>query len=179
MDDQLDKSRIIQDLRGFDPVIAPWIWTLQDTRARTKRLLEKAGQDVLNLAPPEGGNSISSLLYHLAAIELSYLYEDILGIGWSDELAALLPYDIRDVDGILTVIHDETLEDHLERLDASRALFLSALKDMSAEEFRRSRTVGAYEVSTEWVIHHLMQHEAEHRGQIGELISRLGQKLDD
>jgi uncharacterized damage-inducible protein DinB len=176
MDYNMENSRTIQDLPGFDPVIAPWIWTLQDTRARTKRLLEKAGHDVLNLAPPEGGNSISSLLNHLVSIELSYLYEDILGIGWSDEIAALLPYDIRDVDEILTVIHNETLEDHLERLEASRALFLSALKDMSAEEFRRSRTVGAYEVSPEWVIHHIMQHEAEHRGHIGELTNRLGQK---
>lgn len=175
----MEKSRTIQELPGYDPVIAPWIWMLQDTRARTKRILEKARHEALHLAPAEGGNSISSLLYHLVAIELSYLYEDILGIRWSDELATLLPYDIRDADGILTVIHDESLEDHVKRLDASRALFMSALKDMSAEEFRRTRTVGEYEVSPEWVIHHLMQHEAEHRGHIGELIDMLAQKLDD
>jgi uncharacterized damage-inducible protein DinB len=30
-------------------------------------------------------------------------------------------------------------------------------------------TLADYETTPEWVLHHLMQHEAEHRGQIGEL----------
>jgi uncharacterized damage-inducible protein DinB len=29
--------------------------------------------------------------------------------------------------------------------------------------------IRGYDVTPEWVVHHLMQHEAEHRGQIGEL----------
>jgi uncharacterized damage-inducible protein DinB len=40
---------------------------------------------------------------------------------------------------------------------------------MSREEFRRPRKVEDYTVTPEWVIHHLIQHEAEHRGQIGEI----------
>jgi uncharacterized damage-inducible protein DinB len=30
-----------------------------------------------------------------------------------------------------------------------------------------------YEVSPEWVLHHLSQHEAEHRGEIGSAIALL------
>ena len=40
---------------------------------------------------------------------------------------------------------------------------------MSLEEFHRPRKLDQYNVTPEWVIHHLIQHEAEHRGQIGEL----------
>lgn len=80
---------------------------------------------------------------------MSYLYEDILGTAWSAELASLLPYDIRDDDGILTRTLGEGRKDHLERLDASRALFLPTLEVMSAQDFKRPRELGAYDVSPE------------------------------
>jgi uncharacterized damage-inducible protein DinB len=43
------------------------------------------------------------------------------------------------------------------------------LEGMSVEEFRRYRKLEDYEGSPEWVIRHLMQHEAKHRGQIREI----------
>ena len=47
-----------------------------------------------------------------------------------------------------------------------REYFLRSLQGMSIEEFRRVRSFTDYQVTPEWVIQHLMQHEAEHRGQI-------------
>jgi uncharacterized damage-inducible protein DinB len=35
--------------------------------------------------------------------------------------------------------------------------------------FRRVRRLSDCDVTPEWVIHHLMQHEAEHRGEIAAL----------
>ena len=40
---------------------------------------------------------------------------------------------------------------------------------MTREDFHRPRILERYNVSPAWVIHHLIQHEAEHRGQIGEI----------
>jgi len=37
---------------------------------------------------------------------------------------------------------------------------------MSLEEFRRPRSFPQYRVTAEWVLHQLIQHEVEHRGQI-------------
>jgi uncharacterized damage-inducible protein DinB len=34
------------------------------------------------------------------------------------------------------------------------------------DEFRRPRHLEQYDVTPQWVLHHLIQHEAEHRGQI-------------
>jgi uncharacterized damage-inducible protein DinB len=34
-----------------------------------------------------------------------------------------------------------------------------------------------YDVTPEWVLHHLMQHEAEHRSQIGALRARAQRQL--
>jgi len=40
---------------------------------------------------------------------------------------------------------------------------------MTLVEFSQVRTLEPYDVTPEYVLHHLMQHEAEHRSQIGGL----------
>ncbi len=55
---------------------------------------------------------------------------------------------------------------HMQRLDAVRQLLLAAFRGMSLDEYRRPRHLEQYDVSPQWVLHHLIQHEAEHRGQI-------------
>ena len=62
-----------------------------------------------------------------------------------------------------------SFEQHIDRLDAVRAIFLIALRGMTVDEFRRVRRLSDYDVTPEWVIRHLMQHEAEHRGEIAAL----------
>jgi uncharacterized damage-inducible protein DinB len=49
---------------------------------------------------------------------------------------------------------------------------------MTVAEFRRPRPVNFYLVTPEWVLHHLMQHEAEHRGQI-EILATLAAQAKD
>jgi uncharacterized damage-inducible protein DinB len=43
---------------------------------------------------------------------------------------------------------------------------------MDLTEFRRVRSLEYYDVTPEYVLHHLMQHEAEHRSQIGALMTK-------
>lgn len=163
------EQRIVIPPVGYEPVVARWVWALEDTRKRTKSLLFGLSQNALDWVPQEGGNNIGTILYHLASIEMSYIYEDILEIGWATELDGLLPYDIRDEHGLLVKLEGESLETHINRLDATRDLTLRHLKALSKDELYRVRRVADYETNPEWILHHLMQHEGEHRGQIGEL----------
>jgi uncharacterized damage-inducible protein DinB len=163
------EKHIVMPPSGYEPVVARWMWVLEDSRKRTKSLLVGLSQNALDWVPKEGGNSIGTILYHLASIEMSYIYEDILEIGWAPELEGLLPYDIRDEQGLLVKLEDENLEAHMDRLDATRILTMRHLKTLSKDELYRVRRVADYETTPEWVLHHLMQHEGEHRGQIGEL----------
>jgi uncharacterized damage-inducible protein DinB len=169
------EKRILIPPSGYEPAVARWVSALEDARGRTKAALAGLSQVVLDWSPPEGGNSIGAILYHLAAIEMSYVYEDILGVGWSDELTPLLPYDIRDEQGQMIMVKGENLEQQMDRLDATRNLTLRALMKISSDDLYRVRKLPEYETTPEWVLHHLMQHEAEHRGQIGELRLRAGQ----
>lgn len=166
------EKRIVMPPSGYEPIVARWVWALEDSRKRTKSLLAGLSQDAVDWFPQEAGNNIGTILYHLASIEMSYVYEDILEIGWATELEGLLPYDIRDDQGLLVKVEGEDLQAHVDRLDATRNLTLRHLKALSKEELFHVRRVANYETTPEWVLHHLMQHEGEHRGQIGELRRR-------
>jgi hypothetical protein len=77
--------------------------------------------------------------------------------------------DVRDEAGLLSRVSGRLPAEHDEMLDAVRAYLLEAFRTMTPEDFRRPRHLPDYDVTPEWVVHHLAQHEAEHRGQIGEL----------
>lgn len=164
------KQNSLHPLEGYEPAIGTWLWALQDTRRRTLDSFKGLDDQTVNWVPPDGANNIGALLYHIAAVEMSWLYEDILeGKPFPPEIDTLMKYNVREEDGKLTSVIVETLDIHLDRLLNCRQNFLSAFQGMSFDEFRRLRKTEDYEVTPEWVIHHLMQHEAEHRGQIGEI----------
>lgn len=164
------KQNIITPLDRCEPVVGIWLSALQDTRQRTLNSLEGLNDQLINWLPSGSTNSIGTLLYHVAAVEMSWLHEEILeGKPFPPEIDALMKYDVREQEGRLTSVITEPLDAHLERLMKCRLAFLVALQDMSVDEFRRPRRMENYEVTPEWVVHHLMQHEAEHRGQIGEI----------
>lgn len=173
MEQSSREQRIMEIPTGYDPNIAPLVWMLEDTRRRTKAAIAGVSEQTVDWTPPEGGNTIGTLLYHIMVIEMSYLYEDMLQVtALPKEVEKLVIHDVRDAHGLLTVVKGEPLGIHLLRLDAGRGLLLKTLRTMSLIEFRRVRAVEDYHITPEWVLHHLMQHEAEHRGQIMELRQR-------
>ncbi len=162
------EQRVIAPLPASHPDLGRWLWALEDTRARTKATLTGLDQAALDWTAPGVGNSISSLLYHLALIELDYLYADILGEDYPKSGEALLPWDDRDGDGHLSVVAGVSLDDHLARLDEVRRQLIERVSVLTAEQMKTARTLpeSNYVISPAWTLHHLMQHEAEHRGQI-------------
>lgn len=158
-------------LIGYTPEVGAALWRLEDTRHRTLALLEDMPEEYVNREV--GGNRIGTILYHLALIETDWLYAEVLEEPYAEQLKALLPVDARDDDGILSLVRDEMLAQHLARLGAVRDALLDRLRGMTAEEFHRPRELPQYAVSPAWVLHHLSQHEAEHRGEIGSIIAAL------
>jgi uncharacterized damage-inducible protein DinB len=150
-----------------DPVVQPWLAALADSRRRTLDALRDLPADAVDALAGEGSNAIGTLLYHVAAIEADWLFDDILGpesgIPWP---AGLFPFDVREESGRLTPVLGVAMEAHLERLRAVRELLQAHLGPMTAAEFERPRARDAYDVSAAWVVHHLLQHEAEHRAQM-------------
>ncbi len=159
----------IAPFRSVDPEIGRMLWMLQDTRERMKQSLQGLDPNQIDLAPEPYKNSIGSLLYHVAVIETDWLYAEVLEREIPDEVLMLFPEGVRDDSGVLAAPQQRELERHLQVLDQIRALVLESYGAMTLDDFRRPRNLPQYDVTPEWVLHHLMQHEAEHRGHIQSL----------
>jgi uncharacterized damage-inducible protein DinB len=164
---QTKQELVVESRSSSAPEIGRWLWTLEDTRRRTLQTIDGIGQPMLDELPAGHDSTIGTILYHIALIEASWLYDDVLVTAAPAEIEALFPHDHRDADGRLTQVYGMSLAEHLERMERVRNMLLQAYRQMTLEDFRRSRSLPDYNVTPEWVLHHLMQHEAEHRGQIG------------
>jgi uncharacterized damage-inducible protein DinB len=169
----------VEPLAGYAPDIGRWLWALEYTRRATKTRLAGITPHELDWIPFGEGNSIGTLLYHIAAIELDWLYTEVLEgrEPWSQEITDLFRVEVRDEQGRLSLIRGVRLSDHIHRLDVVRECLLAAFRDMTVREFRRLHSFPAYDVTPEWVLHHLIQHEADHCGQIELLRSLAAQTV--
>ncbi len=157
----------VEPLPGYEPTIGRWLWQLEDTRHETKEAVTGLVPATLDWTPHVGENSISTLLYHIALIELDWLYTEVLeNQPWPEELKLLFAVADRDGQGHLSAVHGAPLDEYHHRLDLTRQRLLDSFLGMTVEEFRRPRSLPSYQVTPEWVLHHLIQHEAEHRGHI-------------
>jgi uncharacterized damage-inducible protein DinB len=162
------RRALVLDADGSaDPTVGTWLSALADSRRRTLDALADLPPEAVDAIPGPGLDAIGTLLYHVAAIEADWLFEDILGPESGAEWPAdLFPFDVREQSGRLTIVSGLSLADHLARLETVRGMFVGHLRGMDAAEFHRPRTRDRYDVSPAWVAHHLLQHEAEHRAQI-------------
>jgi uncharacterized damage-inducible protein DinB len=170
----------IEPLPTFDPAIGRWLWVLEETRRETKMALTTIDQSMLDWMPSQADNSIGTLLYHIGLIELDWLYVEVLeNAPWPKALKELFPIKARDDQHVLNVVRHVSLAEHFQRLDILREQLLASFREMSLEEFHRPRAFPAYDVTPEWVLHHLIQHEAEHRGHIQMLHSLAERALGE
>lgn len=168
----------VRPLEGYPPEIAVWLWAMAETRQRTKAYVRGVSQTVLDWAGPSGDeNSIGTLLYHLAGVEMGWLYGDILE----------RPFPEKDfpvpgtTQGRLTPVAGVPLGDHLARLDRCRAVFLEEIKAMTLDDWSRLRRPEGedYAVSPAWAVFHLVEHEAGHAAQIGIMKKRARAALGE
>ena len=163
---------LTDDGAAFDPGLC--LALLADVRARTLERLDGIGTDEIDRAMPDVCSStIGSLLYHIAAIEYDWLYADLLGEPFPDDARAWFPLDVRGEDGRLAHVTGVPPARHRARIEHVRAMLTEALRAIPPDNWDTPRARERYDVSPAWILGHLMQHEAEHRGQIRLLRSRF------
>ena len=169
-------QRIIIPASATTPEIGKWLWALEDARARTKQMIEGITQTELDTLPDGLDNTIGTLLYHIAIIEADYLSIDVMGYDdYLPELKPILPLPVRMEDDHLSIVMGVSLDEHLRRFDIVRQRLLKHFEEMTPDASVQPRDLPdwGYEISPEWTLYHLTQHESEHRGEIGSLLTLL------
>lgn len=146
----------------------------EECRGRTLRLIGELDSARIDTPTAWNGNTAGALLYHIAAIELDWLYAEVMVKDFPPGFAEWFPYDVREEGGRLSPVTGEPLERHLARLAWVRDRMREELTSLTDDDLGAVRASGDMTVTPEWVFHHLMQHEAEHRGQLGEIMASRG-----
>lgn len=163
---QAKEQLITLPLAGYAPSVGYALACLEWERGKTREVVDGLAVEVLDARAEGFPNSVGSLLYHVAAIELDWLYSEVLEQPVPDELLTLFTAEVRDDQGRLAFFGEVELADHLERLAAVRRTLLAELKDMTEGDFYRARVLEPYDVNPAWVLYHLLEHEAKHGAQM-------------
>jgi hypothetical protein len=162
-----DRELLTLEPMARDPEVGRWLAAMEDCRRDTLRELAGVTDAMLDVVPSGSDNSVATLLYHVALVEADWLLADIFLLDDARSVEpALLPFVDRDREGHLTAVSGESLAEHVVRLAAIRAILLERLHTMPATDFHQPRRRDAYDVTPNWVVHHLLQHEAEHRSEL-------------
>jgi uncharacterized damage-inducible protein DinB len=174
-------KRVLQVVppEGYPADVGRWLWALQDVRRITTGTVAGLDLSTLDWRGPDGReNSIGTLLYHVALVEMSWLFLDVLERPFPDEVKADFPFDMASRGG-LTRVEGVGIAEHLARAERSRAVLLAHLREMTLDDFRRLRAPDGvdYEVTAEWALYHLVEHEAGHAYQMRSLKRRAVKHL--
>ena len=107
------RYRLVLDPGAGDPEIGRWLAALDEVRRDTLKVLADLPDDAADRDPGDGGDTIGTILYHVALIEADWVFSDVLDRE-SEIRRDLFPADDRTKDGHLTQIRGESLAQHLD-----------------------------------------------------------------
>jgi uncharacterized damage-inducible protein DinB len=164
----LKRKFLIEFGRTPDHALDYLLGTLEDTRVTTLQTIEKLTFQEVDWQYKEGWNTIGALLSHITALEHYFRIEFIEGRKLTEEenerwLPAL------DMGKYLPqLINGQSIETYIAHLTESRQLLLQAFSAITFEDL--VRRIEDYDPVTgcnlAWVLHHMIEDEIYHRGQI-------------
>ncbi len=164
--------------KGSDPIVAEYLAQMEEVRRMVKEYVRDLTPEQLSWQPYDGGNSIATLLLHLAGTEAFWIRERLGGEKLSREEWA--EYGMEDYPKLKSP-DGKDLSYFFSKLDTMREKTRQAIAAIKAadlgrvyqEEFQGK----SYTFSVRWILHHLVEHEAHHKGQIV-ILRRLGKMPD-
>ncbi len=183
MSDAAAVERTVRTLEPYPartPEVGTWLGVMETLRAgllNTLGRIERAGfgQEFLDWrGPNDDDNSVGSLLYHIAGVELGWLYYDIQLGAVPDDMDTLLPVPAWNEQQQLTHVPDKSLAEHMELLAEARRRFLEHVEKMTLEDWRtlRSPEGDDYSATPEWIVYHLVEHESGHMYEIHRMVRK-------
>ena len=156
---QLEKST------KLSPQVATWFAIMEDSRKYLLEIIEGLDEEALDFTPNEETiETIGTLLLHIAAVEWSWIFEDIDGIEMDLERFKY-GFPLRpEVD--IPQIKGKSKQFYLDELRNVREEVFNRLCQVKDEELERMVGSDKQKYTIEWILFHIAEHEMMHIGQI-------------
>ncbi len=169
MDGEEKEVISLQKTEDLEPRLAQMYGMLQKVREKLLERIEGLTQKELDFTPNEESiETIGTLLLHVAGVEWSWIFEDIDHLGMDYEKwkhAFALREGIPQIKGM-------KVKFYTDRLSEVREEVLERISEFSDSELDHLIELDQAAVSIEWILFHIIEHEAMHIGQIS-MLKRL------
>lgn len=161
----------IKSSRGYDTQIGNVVSMLQDLKLRVTRSVSNLSQEETDFLLDEDANRIGAMIYHLAATEKYYQLFTFENRGFNSsekewEAALNLGENARNT------FQNKPISYYLDIWKKVRKETLRLLKTKDDKWFNAN--VGSTSMNNHWAWYHVMEHQANHMGQIRLIIKRIG-----
>ncbi|WP_044212929.1 DinB family protein [Flammeovirga sp. OC4] len=163
----------IKPVKGYSTQIGIMVNMLEDLKGRITEMTSDLDQAETDYMFDEKANSIGALIMHLAATEAYYQVETLEGRAWSEKDEKFWAVASSLGDHSRKELQGKPIKYYLDLWDQVRQKTLEGLKKKDDAWFAENVDEG---INNHWVWFHVMEHSANHMGQIALVKNRLPKK---
>lgn len=160
----------IKPLEGYSPNIGVMVSMLEDLKDRITEQVKDLDQSQTDFLYDEDANSIGSLVMHLVSTEAYYQIETLEGRQLTEDEQKRLGVGGALNDESKKILQGKPIQHYLDLWNEVRQKTLAGLKTKDDKWFTSNIEEG---INYHWVWYHVMEHSANHMGQIGSVKNRL------
>jgi uncharacterized damage-inducible protein DinB len=160
----------IKPEEGYTPRIGLMVAMLEDLKVRITEQVVDLNQIETDYLFDEKANSIGSLVMHLVATEAYFQVESLEGRQWTDDEAAFWMIGAGLNDDSRKQLKGKAIQYYVDLWDGVRQKTLAGLKTKDDAWFASNIDE---EMNYHWAWYHVMEHQANHMGQIALVKNRL------
>lgn len=162
-------TRVLTAAEGFTPGIGLYLSGMEEVREQVRDAVAKLAGEKFNRPAFLGAHSIGALVLHIGEAEWWWMQCNVAGHKLTEEDRAAPFWDVLEEPDAFRR-RGYTAEFCLQQIDNIRnqtRMLLSKFNDDDLDRiFSYKRRGQIHEQSLRWILHHLIDHEAQHKGQI-------------
>jgi uncharacterized damage-inducible protein DinB len=161
--------RMLTSVPGFATEVGFYLSGMEEVREQLREAVAGMSEDHIGHPAIPGAHSIGALVLHIGEAEWYWMQCVISGQKVTDQIRSAPYWDVlKDPDGFAGRSYSvEFCLNEIKQLREQTYEILSRFNDSDLERIfsfeRRGETI---EPSLRWILHHLIDHEAQHKGQI-------------
>lgn len=157
--------------KGYSTQVGNLVSMLEDLKGRVTRSVAELSPEQTDFLLDDQANRIGALIYHLAATEKYYQVFTFEGRQFNPEEVAMWDTALRLGDNAREQLVDQPISYYLDLWGEVRANTLRMLKEKDDAWLATTALGGG--MDNHWAWYHVMEHQANHMGQIRLIMGRM------
>jgi uncharacterized damage-inducible protein DinB len=169
--------RTLDSIPGFSKDVGFYLSGMEEVREQLREAVAEMSADQIGRPIVPGAHSIAALVLHIGEAEWHWMRCVISGEKVTDEIRQAPYWDVlKDPAGFSQKSYSaEFCLNEIKKIRQQTYETLATFDDSQLDRvFTYERRGETQELSLRWILHHLIDHEAQHKGQILMLKRLLG-----